>query len=418
MRSGAAAWLAWCLWAFYLALAIPLVFLGTVNEVTATAANPLLTILQTLVEDAVVLLVMMTVGALVASRRPENAIGWLFCAVALASEAGTLGIEYAVYALKTAPGSLPAGVWAGLFAGGVRSVGFYLLLTYLLLLFPNGRLLSARWRPVAWFTGASLALYIVVSLLVPDAFANINTRLADVPNPLAITQYPEIMGPVEGISILGMFAATVACGASLVIRFRRAHGMERQQIKWFAFTVVCGLVIFAAIIVRIFLPGDPGIFGYGFDLILVALPVATGIAVLRYRLYDIDLLIRRTLIYTTLTTILAALYFTVVLIAQVVGEHLVGHAQPPGWLIVVTTLAVAALFTPLRRRVQRTIDHRFYRSRYDAARTVESFAATLRTELDLSELRDHLVGVVVETMHPQHVSLWIRGPAANDTRRA
>jgi hypothetical protein len=407
----AAAWLAWFLWALYVALAIPLVLLGTVNEVAGTSADPVSSLLQTLLYDALVVLVMMTVGALVASRQPRNAIGWLFCCVALASESGALGIEYAVYALKTRPGSLPAGVWAGLYGNLARGVGWYLLLTFLLLLFPNGRLPTPRWRRVAWFSGVSLALYSIVSLLVPDAFANTDSRLADVRNPLAITQHPAVMGPLEGLSILLIFGATVACGASIVVRFRRARGVERQQLKWFAYTVVCGLVLFAAIIVTMFLPGSPGVLGYGFDLVLIALPLATGIAILRYRLFDIDLIIRRTLIYGSLTAVLAGVYFAVVLVAQVLGDRLTGQTQPPPWLIVMTTLVIAALFNPLRGRIQATIDRRFYRSKYDAARTLEAFAATLRTETDLSELSAQLVGVVDETMRPAHISLWLRAPA-------
>jgi hypothetical protein len=410
MSARAAAWLAWSLWALYVAVAVPLVFLGTVNEVAGTSADPISTFLQTLLYDALVVLVMMTVGALVASRRPGNAIGWLFCCVALATESGTLGIEYAVYALKTRPGSLPAGVWIGLYGNLARGVGWYLLLTFLLLLFPSGRLLTPPWRRVAWFSGASLALYSVVSLLVPDAFANADERLADVHNPLAITQHPAVMGPLEGLSILLIFAATVACGASIVVRFRRARGVERQQLKWFAYTVVCGLVLFAAIIVTMFLPGSPGVLGYGFDLVLIALPLTTGIAILRYRLFDIDVIIRRTLVYGTLTALLAAVYFGCVIGFQAVAQSLTGVRALPPPVVVITTLLIAALFNPLRRRIQGAIDRRFYRRKYHAARTLAAFGATLRAETDLNALSAHLVAVVQETMQPAHISLWLRAP--------
>jgi hypothetical protein len=336
----------------------------------------------------------------------------------LATQTGTLGIEYAVRAIKIAPGSLPAGVLAGLVGNVARAAGWYILLTFLLLLFPTGKLPSPRWRPVAWFSGASVAFYCAIAPLLPDSLANADQRLTDVVNPFAIGLNTNVMGPLEGLSILFAFAATIACGASIVVRFRHAHGIERQQLKWFAFTVVCGLVLFAAIIVSMFVLPSPGALGgYGFDLVLAALPLATGIAILRHRLFDIDVIIRRTLIYGSLTLLLAAVYFGVVLTAQALSDRLTGQTQPPAWLIVVTTLAIAALFTPLRRRIQRVIDRRFYRTRYDASHTVEAFAATLRTELDLSELRGHLVGVIEDTMRPSHVSLWLReGAVASNTR--
>jgi hypothetical protein len=408
MSSRATAWLAWCLWALYIVVAVPLVILTAVND-GAVGGGAVGDFLRTLLFNVLILLVMMTVGALVASRRPRNAIGWLFCGVALASETGALAIEYAVRALVIAPGSLPAGVWIGLFAEAVRSLGWYLLLTFLLLLFPTGKLPSPRWRPVAWFSAVSVAVYSIISVLVPDAFANTDSRLQQVVNPISLSQLSPIVGLLEGGSILLAFAATLACGVSLVTRFRHSHGVERQQLKWIAYTVVCSLVIFAAIVVSTFFlpPQAQDVAGYGFEAVLIALPVATGIAMLRYRLWDIDVIIRRTLIYGTLTAILAGLYLVVVVAAQLLGARLTGQTQAPAWLIVVTTLAVAALFAPLRRRVQRVIDQRFYRSRYDAARTIEGFAATLRTELDLTDLGEHLVSVVDATMRPQHVSLWL-----------
>jgi hypothetical protein len=409
MSSRTAAWLAWCLWALYIVVAVPLVILTTINE-GAVGRVAIGDVLRTLLFDVLILLVMMTVGALVASRRPGNAIGWLFCGVALASETGALAIEYAVRALVIAPGSLPAGVWVGLFAEAVRSLGWYLLLTFLLLLFPTGKLPSPRWRPVAWFSAVSVAVYSITSVLVPDAFANTDARLQAVVNPIALSPLLPIVGLLEGGSILLAFAATLACGISLVTRFRHAHGVERQQLKWMAYAVVCSLVIFATIIVSTFFlpPQAQDVAGYGFEAVLIALPVATGIAMLRYRLWDIDVIIRRTLIYGTLTAILAGLYLVVVVTAQLLGARLTGQTRLPAWLIVVTTLAVAALFAPMRRRVQRVIDRRFYRSRYDAARTLAAFSATLRTELDLSQLSAHLVAVVEQTMKPATVSLWLR----------
>lgn len=418
MTTRMAKWLAGSLWALYVALSIPGTLLDALNNPSGVSANPAGFIANAIFEDALVGLVMMTVGALVASRRKENPIGWLFCAGALLGAAGGLGIGYAVYALKTAPGTLPAGVWVGLFGEWARSIGWYLLLTFLLLLFPTGRVLTRRWRPVAWWTAACLAFNSLTSILVPDAFANASSRLADVPNPMPLSQQTALMSPLEGLSILLMFASTIVCGVSLVVRFQRARGLERQQLKWFVYAVVCGLVTFTLIIVTMFLPSQPSGVSYGFDLILVALPLATGIAILQHKLFDIDLIIRRTLIYGSLTAILGALYFAVVLGAQLLSQRLMGQSDVAPWLIVVTTLLIAALFMPMRRRVQRAIDHRFYRRRYDAARTVEAFAATLRTNLDLNELGQRLVNVVEETMQPATVSLWMRHAPGSDERRA
>jgi hypothetical protein len=401
--------LAWSLWGLYIALAIPAVILGAVNDAAAGSID-LASVLLHDVPFPLVLLVMMTVGALVASQRPENAIGWLFCAVALASESGALAIEYAVRALVTDPRPLPAGTWVGLFAEAVRSVGWYLLLTFLLLLFPTGKLPSPRWRTVAWLGAVSIALYTITSVIVPDAFANTDARLQDVPNPIAISPHAAILGPLQGGTILLAFVTTLACGASIVIRFRRAQGVERQQLKWFAYAVVCGLAVFAVIIASVFVlpPQDQDVLGYGFDLILIALPVATGIAILRYRLFDIDVIVRRTLVYGTLTATLAAVYFGCVVGAQAIAQALTGQQSVPTPVIVASTLLIAALFSPLRRRIQSFIDHRFYRRKYDAARTLDTFAKTLRTDLDLTELSGHLLVVVRETMQPAHASLWLR----------
>ena len=392
--------------------------IDALNDPKSMSANPSGFIVQVIITDVLIGLVMMTVGAIVASRRPENPIGWLFCASALVSAAGGLAIGYAVYALATSPGSLPAGVWVGLFGEWARSLGWNLLFTFLLLLFPTGRLLSRKWRPVLWGAVVSLAFNNLVSVIVPDAFANTDSRLATVVNPIALSQQASIMGPVELLSIIVMFASTTACVVSLIVRFRRSRGLERQQLKWFVYAVVCGLVIFGVIVCTMFLPNAPGWTSYGFYAVLVALPLATGIAILQHKLFDIDLIIRRTLIYGALTAILATLYFAVVLGAQVVGQRLVGQSQVAPWLIVVTTLLIAALFMPLRQRVQRAIDRRFYRRRYDAARTVETFAATLRTNLDLNELGQRLVSVVDETMQPATVSLWMRHTPHSDERHA
>ena len=422
MSGRAAAWLAWSLWALYVALAVPSVLLQVANAqmVGGGGGAPAdfgANLLDAL-EGAVALLVMVTVGALVASRRPVNPIGWLYCVVPLASGSGSVGLQYAVYALQTAPGSLPAGVWVGLLGGWTRSVGFILFITFPVLLFPTGKLLSPRWRPVAWLCGVALAVYSTQTLLVPDAFANADDRLAAVRNPIGFIQNPILVGLMEGGGALLLLAATAACGVSIVVRFRRARGVERQQLKWFVFAVVCVLVIYAGILVVVFLPGSTGAPGWLFYLIFVAPPIATGIAILRYRLWDIDVLINRTLVYGTLTVALAAVYFAAVASAQLIVRALTGQrADVPPVVVVASTLLIAALFMPLRRSIQAGIDRRFYRRKYDAARTLAAFGVTLRTETNLGDLRAHLVAAVEDTMHPAYVSLWLR-PADRDTATA
>jgi hypothetical protein len=225
---------------------------------------------------------------------------------------------------------------------------------------------------------------------------------------LPVHIYPDLL---NGPLVLGY---PVFYGAILVLQiYRYRHDstpLEREQTKWVAVSFVATLLANQLFWQSTYVPM---LFTFAafivYQLSLLFLPVAFFIAVQRYRLYDIDALINRTLVYGTLTAILAALYFTMVLGAQFLGERLAGQTQPPAWLIVVTTLLIAALFTPLRRRLQQSVDRRFYRSKYDAARTVEAFAATLRQDIDLTELHAHLVGVVEETMRPEHISLWLRG---------
>ncbi|HEY7781505.1 MAG TPA: hypothetical protein VIC85_14950 [Ktedonobacterales bacterium] len=406
MSAKLAPWLAWPLWAVYVALAIPVVILQTANDSAGAPASRGLALANALFA-ALVLLVMMTVGALVASRRPENPIGWLFCCAALASGSGSLALDYAVYTLKTAPGALPAGVWVGLYGGWMRSVGFALLITFVPLLFPDGRLPSSRWRVAAWLCGAALVGE-TVALLVPDVFSNDDERLTAVRNPIGVIQNPVALGFVEAGSALLLLAGMAACAISVVVRFRHARGMERQQIKWFAYSAVMGLMIFAGVVVSTFLPGSLGAPASAFYLILVAPAIATGIAILRYRLFDIDLIINRTLVYGSLTALLAAVYFAAVASAQHVAQTLTGRADLPPVVIVASTLLIAALIMPLRRRIQAGIDRRFYRRKYDAARTLATFGATLCTETDLGALSAHLVAAVEETMRPAHASLWLR----------
>jgi hypothetical protein len=275
----------------------------------------------------------------------------------------------------------------------------------LLLLFPDGRLPSRRWRPVGWFAVGALAYY-GLETIFGDDIGDIDQRLIGFHNPLAVIG-PDLTGLLEGLYFLVFLSLIGACMAAVVVRFRRSRGQERQQLKWFTYAAAICLVVFLGIVLSVYFTSAnlPGILFY---LAIIGLPLGAGIAILRYRLYDIDLIINRTLVYGSLTVILAAIYFGSVLGAQAATRAITGRAESNPAVIVLSTLLIAALFNPVRGRLQRGIDRRFFRAKYDAARTLEAFGTALRGDVDLAELRAHLVGAVDETMQPAHVSLWLQ----------
>jgi hypothetical protein len=392
MSTRAASWLAWSVWVSTL-VAMALAFLlATLNVPTSSA---LVTACL-----SVVIIAFSTVGALIASRRPENPIGWLFCSGAFIWGLGELTLEYGVYALVTAPGALPAGVWVAWFGAWARGIGGFFMVLFLLLLFPTGRLPTRRWRVVVWAALGYIVLFTLVSWLSP---VSQDFRLSSVRNPLGFDL--EIMNLLGGVLYLSLPPLLLASGAAVIVRFRRSRGDERQQIKWFAYAV--------AIMVFLFTLGHSlgltqivGVAPLVFAIPLTGLPAAAGIAILKYRLYDIDLVINRTLVYGTLTATLVALYFGGIVLLQWLFVALTGEKSTLA--VVASTLAIAALFDPLRRRVQALVDRRFYRRKYDAAKTLVSFNSRLREETDLDSLRDEVLGVVRETMQPEHASLWLR----------
>jgi hypothetical protein len=346
----------------------------------------------------------MVVGAVIVAHRPGNPIGWIFSAVGLLSSAAVLGVEYAEYAYVTRPGSLPG---AGL-AAWVAVWSWFPLLGLILLftplLFPTGRLLSARWRPVAVGAAVGIVAFTVLAALQPTI--RLQNEDYTVRSPLGLAGVPDPEEGVLGAVLTGLlFGCIAAAVASVVLRFRRARGVERQQLKWF--TYAAALMAMSFLLTGSLLPDGPVtdvVFGLGFALV----PVAAGIAILRYRLYDIDRLINRTLVYGLLTALLGGAYAIVVL---VLGQLFGGiNAQPPSWAVAGATLAVAALFQPARRRIQAVVDRRFNRRKYDAARTVEAFSRRLREEVDLDALSAELLGVVDQTMQPTTASLWLRPP--------
>ena len=348
---------------------------------------------------SVIYLAFPVVGALIASRQPRNPIGWIFLAAGLGKALDCAFLGYATRALIVDPGSLPGGALAGLIAD-VTWVPTMLGGTALLfLLFPAGRLQSSRWRPALWLAGVFTFGYMIGTILKPGPLYYFPT----VDNPLGVAgagSLPRLI--VDGSAAAAIALILVAVG-SLVARFRRSRGQERQQLKWLAYAA--GLLALSAPIQALLL-NDAEVAGLRisdalFGLLIGLMPVAVGIAILRHRLYDIDLVIRRTLVYGALTATLGAAYLgSVLLIGLAVGES--------GFAVAASTLAVAALFRPALARIQAVVDRRFYRRRYDAGRILEAFGGRLRDELDLEALTADLRGVVRETVQPAQVSLWLR----------
>ena len=338
-------------------------------------------------------------GGLIASRRPENPYGWLWLIFGISSALAAFAQVYAAYALVAEPGSLPAPRIVGMQVAGVGWFVFVTLLPLLLLLFPTGRPPSRRWRFVVWAVVVAAAVLLTAGPFLPGVGG-----FAPVENPLGVG------GTVgEAITILVfaaamvIFAAIVLSALSLVFRYRSAGGLERQQLKWFAYAGV----LFAGQGISQFFYEPPGAWDALTETVpLVVLYLAVGVAILRYRLYDIDVLINRTLVYGALTASLVLMYFGGVVMLQSIFRALTG--QESQLAVVASTLAIAALFNPLRRRIQSFIDRHFYRRKYDARKTLEAFSAKLRDETNLDTLNNHLVEVVRETMQPAHVSLWLR----------
>ena len=342
------------------------------------------------------------VGAVVATRRSENPIGWLLAASGLLVGVGLFAGQYAFYTLVTRPGSLPGGPVLLWLSGWPFDAGFFLVL-FLLLLFPTGRLPSSRWRPVLRF-----AVAIYIADLVGRAFGPgpVNPdELGPLPNPLGIEAAADLVPVIIPVVTTLLLVAALAAVASLLARLRRAQEVERQQLKWFCYAA--GLFAAAAFVAVAL----PSVGGYTADTLsimlgLTALPVAIGIAILRYRLYEIDRLINRTLVYGLLTALLGGVYAGTVL---VLGQLFGGVAgNPPSWAVAGATLAVAALFQPARRRIQQTVDRRFNRRRFDMTKTVEAFSARLRDQVDLDTLSAELLTVVDQTIQPTQASLWLR----------
>jgi len=336
-----------------------------------------------------------TVGALLASHRPANPIGWLFLAFGLVAAIDFAATQYAHQAVLTNPGSLPGGDVAASISAHIwhASFGFFV---FSFLLFPNGRLLSPRWR---WFAVAVVVDYAGLAL---SGIFDAEYLREDIPyaHPLFSGVLADVGSGVFAVLQLSNLLILPTAGVSLLLRLKRSRGVERQQLKWFVNGVAFVMFAFP---LGIAVVGD----GRFSVLLLPLIPITAGVAIFKYRLYDIDVVINRALVYGALTATLAGTYLCSVLILQLV---LSGLTANNGLAVAGSTLAVAALFQPGRHRIQAAVDRRFYRRKYDAARTLERFGANLREGVDLDALGSELRGVVAQTMQPAHVSLWMRTP--------
>lgn len=343
-------------------------------------------------------------GALVASRRPDNAVGWILLAIALSLAGGLFATQYANRTLVDAPGSLPGGLAAAWFQSWLWTplTGLFPLLV---LVFPTGRLPSRRFRPVLWAIIAATVLPAVTIATRPGPFET----FPKVANPLGVSAVPgDLLAWLAG----GWLVTVPAALLSLFLRFRRARGVERQQIKWFFFAALSAVALVLSLPLIDLLSGGEDLvvlgvsIGFVFPILaFLMLPVAIALAVLRYRLFDIDRIISRTVGYGLVTALLIGLYVVLVVVFQRASRPLTGSSD---LAVAVSTLLVAAVFVPLRRRVQTIVDRRFNRARYDAARTIGAFSVRLRGETHIDTLTVELQDLVRRTMQPSHVAVWLR----------
>jgi hypothetical protein len=408
MKRRTAAWMAWSVWALCVALFASAVLLDFFNSSVPTRGGPISNLYI-----AVALLAYPTVGAIVASRRPKNLVGWIFCGMGLVFGVSVFAEAYASYTLAAGFDSLPGGVYMAWFSGEFLVLpGLFVASALLVLLFPNGRLLSRNWRAVVW-------LAVGGSAMTAFSFATSPGRISPyrISNPFGLEG--NLRSILDVLGRLGAATVLVCCVLAVIsvfVRLQSAQGEERQQIKWFAYAAA---VLLGAFFLGLPLAAVIGAIGWGWAALIpnvigvLAIPAAVGVAMLRYRLYQIDHIINRTLVYGSLTLMLALVYFGGVTAIQAVFTVLTGQQEQPQLVIVVSTLVIAALFNPLRRRIQSFIDRSFYRRKYDAAKTLEGFSMKLRNETDLDALSHDLVGVVRETMQPAHVSLWLKRETAH-----
>lgn len=343
-----------------------------------------------------------TVGAAIAARQPHNLIGWLFLGAGLAGGLGEAALGYATYALLAAPDTLPGGAYASLVTSIVWWPAIAGTPLLLFMLFPTGRLLSGGWRWLGRIAVIDLMAYALGSAFTPGPLH----YFPSISNPLGLGPAGGVVQRIAEVAGLAMVFLVVPSVVAVAVRFRRARGAERRQLAWLFYA---GALWIGTLPIQFMLSGVD-VLGISagellLDLVVLSIPIAVGVAILRHRLYDIEVVINRTLVYGASTLTLGAVYVGSVLLLQLALSPL---TQESGLAVAGSTLAVAGLFRPLRSRIQTLVDRRFYRHRYDAARTLAAFGAHLRHELDLENLAADLQTVVRDTMQPTQISLWLR----------
>jgi len=403
MSRRAAAWLAWSLYGLTTSLSIIWSWVGLLSQ---DGSRNVLYLAGEALISLIAPVVFAIVAALIVSRQPRNTIGWLLMVpVGLYMVGGPIENYIEHLAPSTPKPTVPL-----LLMLWFNSWNWLLLIFPLLfipLLFPDGQPPTPRWRWVSVAAIAWATLFVLLATLSQQINTNTTPDIA-FDNPIGVLGEDTVQLLV-GVWIVGLVALVVTCAVALFVRYRRANDTEREQIKWLLYACAVFLVVF----VGGFVSGLGGtaslggyIWGVFFGLSVITLPAAIGVAILKYRLYDIDVLINRTLVYGSLTVALVALYFGGVAALQRVFVALTG--QQSTLAVVASTLAIAALFNPLRRRVQGFVDRRFYRRKYDATKTLAAFSARLRYETELEVLSNDVVGVAKETMQPAHISVWLR----------
>lgn len=358
-------------------------------------------------------LTLVAVAELILRRRPRHLVGWMFLALGFGAELLFVTQSYGLYGAVTAPGALPAAgtvMWLSTWTWALPVSA----LVVALLVFPDGRPINRRWWSVAW-----IALGSGILQGLADAYRT-PLVLTDLPmdTPLG-TPFPlEPLNVISGIGTLAWSVATLAACASLIVRFRRAAGIERQQLKWVAYGSAIATLGLVSASVTYAAPELAPIGGAVASLTVLLIPISAALAILRYRLYDVDVVIERTLVYGALSAVVAATYWILVLLLQSALQPITAGSE---LAVAASTLATLALVQPLRRRIQRSVDRRFYRGRYDAERALDRFTTELAGEVELDAVRASLIATVGETLQPSQASIWLRAgafDARNDSRTA
>lgn len=341
------------------------------------------------------------VGALIIAREPDNRVGWLLMLPALTTS-NPIPLYYGNFIVP--PTALTPGLWLALWLYGWSWIPVIFPVFLIPLHFPTGRPPSRRWGWVNWVAGG-LWLFLATFSAVSDRIGPLDGTWT-FPNPIGFVPLSSFDGPLAVLWGLGLALVVSSSVASLLVRYKRAHQVERQQIKWLLYSAGLFAVYYIPLLIRGGNDAQNGWLDGLFVIAILGIPISIAIAILRYRLYNIDIIIRRTLVYSILSAIMGLVYFGGVTVLQSIFTAFTGQQSPIA--TVLSTLAIAALFTPLRRRVQEFIDRRFYRSKYNAELAMEKFAKVARDEVDMERLTEGMFGMVQETMQPDKIGIWLK----------